>query len=542
VRTGAGPDPSLESRTALWISGVAAIVLLIACANVANLHLARMLRRQRETAIRLSLGAGRSRLLAQALTESVVLAVLAAVGGLFVAHFGGAAIRRLLMTGADAAVGPLTDARTLVVTAVIALVVGILTGLAPAMPGGRANLSSSLRSGARGITADRGRLRTTLLVVQGALSVMLLVGATLFVRSLDAVHALRMGYDADRTLIVHRELRGVQLDAEARATLQRTLLERAQSLPSVEAASWVDAAPLAMTGMRRFFVPGVDSVARLGQFTAQETSADYFRSIGTRIVRGRGFTADDRRGAPNVVVVSESMARTVWPRQDAIGQCMRFGADTMPCTTVVGIAEDMVQSEITGTRLQYYLPMEQRGGADARTLILRVRTDPALEADHVRRALQQMMPGASYLIVQPMEQLVEGTRRPWRLGATMFVAFGALALVVAAVGLYGVIGYDVAQRMHELGVRVALGARRADVLRLVIGQSVRLTIAGVAIGSLLALAAARWLQPLLYQQSARDPVVYAMVATMLVIVAFVASASPAARAANADPNVVLRSD
>jgi len=222
---------------------------------------------------------------------------------------------------------------------------------------------------------------------------------------------------------------------------------------------------------------------------------------------------------------------------------MRVGADTMPCTTVIGVAEDAVQrSLLDDKKFHYYLPLEQFRPAEGFALLIRMRRDPVPQMERVRKALQAIMPGESYVNVQPMSRVVDGERRSWRVGATMFVAFGVLALLVAAVGLYGVITYNVAQRMHELGVRIALGAQARDVVRLVVGQGIRFAVAGVGLGLALALLAARWIQPLLFEQSAKDPATYGMVAALLVAVALVASAVPAARATRADPNSALRSD
>jgi ABC-type antimicrobial peptide transport system permease subunit len=222
---------------------------------------------------------------------------------------------------------------------------------------------------------------------------------------------------------------------------------------------------------------------------------------------------------------------------------MRVRADTMPCTTVVGIAEDIVQQDLTSDkRYQYYLPLDQMSAAGGFAVMLRMRGDPAAQQEAVRKALQRVMPGQSYVTVRPFAEIVNEQRRSWQLGATMFVAFGVLALVVAAVGLYGVIGYNVTQRMHELGVRVALGARTPDILRLVVGQGARFAAAGIALGSVLAYGASRWIEPLLFQQPAKDPAIYALVGAVLMLVALAASASPAFRAAKADPNTALRSE
>jgi hypothetical protein len=301
--------------------------------------------------------------------------------------------------------------------------------------------------------------------------------------------------------------------------------------------------PFWSTSSTSLFVAGIDTVGRLGRFTYQAASPEYFDAMGTRILRGRGYTEADRHGAPRVMVVSESMGRTLWPNQDPLGQCIKVGADTMPCTTVIGIAEDMIQNDIAAkTRFHYYMPVEQFRPDGGNGLFLRMSGDPKRQQENVRKALQAVMPGQSYVTVTPLIDIVDGARRSWRLGATMFVAFGVLALLVAAIGLYGVIGYNVTQRMHELGVRVALGAQVGDIVRLVVGQGLAFAIAGVAVGTLLAVLGSRWLQPLLFQQSAKDPVIYGLVAAVMLLVGLAASASPALRAAKADPNTALRAE
>jgi ABC-type antimicrobial peptide transport system permease subunit len=255
---------------------------------------------------------------------------------------------------------------------------------------------------------------------------------------------------------------------------------------------------------------------------------------------------DDRAGGPLVGIVSESMARKLWPGQDAIGQCMQVGYNARECTIIVGIAEDAVQGTLLDDQhLLYYLPFYQKspdGGLRNRLVLRMAGADAARYADEVRRELQKVMPGESYVTVSPLADEVNTQRRSWRLGATMFVGFGVLALLVAAVGLYGVIAYNVGQRMHELGVRVALGAQPGNILGLVVGQGMRFALAGIAFGTVAALAASPWLQPLLFKQSAKDPRVYALVGAVLLIVAIAASTVPALRAAKADPNVALRSD
>jgi hypothetical protein len=351
-----------------------------------------------------------------------------------------------------------------------------------------------------------------------------------------------LGYDVDPVLLVRWERRGAVMSTDERVLLRRRLLDVARTIPGVEHAAWVSNIPLQGTSIMSLFVPGIDSVARLGRFTYQSAGADYFATVGTRIVHGRAFATGDVSGAPTVTIVSEQMARTLWPGKDAVGQCMRVGADTAPCTTVVGVAEDAVHDPVEDQPLRYYLPMEQFPTEGGSLLVLRVLNNPAAMVDVVRRRLQAAMPGQQYVSAAPMSLMLDAQRRSWRIGATMFAAFGALAVLVAGVGLYGVIGYDVAQRRRELAVRVALGAQQASIMTLVVRQSLGLATLGIAVGAALAWVGGRWIQPLLFRQSASDPSVYGAVALAMIAVAIVASASPAFRAATTDPGAVLRAE
>jgi ABC-type antimicrobial peptide transport system permease subunit len=278
----------------------------------------------------------------------------------------------------------------------------------------------------------------------------------------------------------------------------------------------------------------------------QAGSPAYFGTVGTRILRGRGITDQDRAGTPRVLVISESMARALWPDRDPLGKQIRIGSDTTPFSTVVGVAEDMRARQLTGDgEFWYYMPMAQYVafyGESYPSLFVRVagRSDDYVEA--IRRRLQRELPGAAYVSAQPLRNLVAPRQRSWEFGATMFVGFGALALVLAAIGLYSVVAYAVAQRTHEFGVRIALGASLSDVLRLIVVQGVAFALTGIVIGSLIALWAGRWVEPLLFAQKARDPLVFSAVAAVLLLVAIAATLRPAYRATRVDPTVALRSD
>jgi putative ABC transport system permease protein len=536
-----GPNASAVSKVATWVAGMSVIVLLIACANVANLLLARALRRRREIAMRLALGVTRGRLLSQLMTESLVLALLGGAVGMVVAHWGGAALRAGLLPQSEAA-GGFRDLRTVLYAALAALIVGLLTGLAPILQASRADLTNDLKAGTREGTYGRSKMRVGLLIVQGALSVILLVGAGLFVRSLGNVRNIRLGYDVEPVMMANLNMRGMKLDSSATIALRRRLLEVATTIPVVENASLQVGVPFWSSWSVGLFVEGIDTVSRLGSFMVNAVSPSYFDTFGTRLLRGRGIQAGDLDGGPKVIVVSDKMAKVLWPGKDPIGQCIRINADTMPCTQVVGVAEDIKAGSLKpDSNFYYYVPATQfspqSGG-----LFIRVRGDARRHLETVRKRLQQEMPGASYVKLTPFSEVMGQQTQSWRLGATMFVAFGVLALILAAVGLYSVIAYNVTQRQHELGVRMALGAKGPDVIRLVVTDGLKVVGVGVTAGLLVALWAGKFVQPLLFSVSPRDPSVFVLVATTLVSVAIAASWIPARRASRVDPNVVLRSD
>ena len=536
-----GPDGGRDAPIVLWICGVAAIVLLIACANVANLLLGRAFRRRREIAVRLALGVTRERLVAQLLTESLLLAFLAGIAGVLIGEAGQLVLRTLFLPQA-ASVGVLDDPRTLLFACLVALIAGLLTGIAPALQSARNDLTTSLKSGVREGGQQRSRTRSGLLLAQGALSVFLLVGAGLFVRSLHNVASIRLGYDVDPLLYISANFRGQHLSKSEDRILKNRLAAEAATIAGVDRVAQVLTIPLWQSRSESFSTPGIDSAERLGHFSMQMGSVDYFHTMGTRIVRGRGFDSTDRRASPLVTIVSEGMANTLWPGQNALGKCIKFNNDTMPCTTVVGIAENIKATDVVGDeRLQYYRSIEQNEPADA-AIFVRTNGDARPLAEIVRKQLQPLMPGSSYVTVTPMHDVVDPALSSWRMGATMFLLFGILALVLAAIGLYSVIAYNVAQRTQELGLRIALGAHARDVLRMILGEGLRFGLTGIVIGAMIALAAGHWVQPLLYGESAHDPLVFVAVAAVLTIVAVAASAIPALRAVRVDPSIALRTE
>jgi len=534
-----GPEASSFARVALWLSGVALIVLLIACANVANLLLARTLQRRREIAVRIALGVSRARLTSQLVLEGVLLAILAGLAGIASATWTSSAMQRLFLPD-DVAPRVLTDPRTTLFAIGVAVLVGIATGIVPALQIGRHSLTTDLKAGAREGTYQHARLRGALLVAQGALSVLLLVGAGLFVRSLRNVRHIPLGYDAKPVLVVDLNMRGVRLDSAHLASLNDRLLAASLGVRGVEHASLMKTVPFEGIESTALFVAGIDSVDRLGEFDLNGVSPDYFATMGTRILRGRGFQPSDGARSGPVMIVGASMARALWPRANPIGECVRLSAPDAPCTTVVGVAQDVHTHSVSDESgyYFYYLPASQVR-PDYTGLFVRAR-NPTRVAPLLRSRLQAEMPGASYVTVRPLSDVVGDQERSWAVGAQAFSALGALALGMAALGLYSVIAYGVAQRKHELGVRMALGARPADITRLVVGESLRVAVLGLALGACVSLGAAHWIAPLLFQESPHDPVVFCVAGLVLVAAAIAASLLPARRAARIDPTTALQ--
>ncbi|HEX6059011.1 MAG TPA: ADOP family duplicated permease [Gemmatimonadaceae bacterium] len=537
-----------EAKVSLWLVGVAAAVLLVACANVANLLLARGVQRRREIAVRLALGVGRGRLVRQLLAESALLAALAAGVALLVAQWGGQLVRAALLP--DVAWGQTAvDGRILALTLGATVLAVLLAGLAPAARAGATDVVGALKLGAGRGGSGRSRLRTGLLVAQAALSVVLLVGAGLFVRSLLKVHDVDVGIDLERVLLVRTDLRQAGYEPPRILETFRRAQERLAAVPGVEYTALVAAStPMRTANAIRVRVAGRDSLPDLphgGPYFGAVT-ADYLATLGAEIVRGRGFTDADEATGARVMLVNRTVAKYWFPGEDPIGRCVMVGKDEA-CTEIVGVAEDILLFRMVGEeRGQYYVPLTHPAAvAEAgppRAMLVRAATGGEAVAAAVRREVQTLAPDMPYVHVQRYSDLVAPELRPWRLGATMFGIFGALALVIAAVGLYGVIAFAVAQRTHEIGVRMALGAAGGRIVRAVLLDALGLVGAGFALGALAALAAGRWIAPLLHDTSPREPAIYVAVAATFAAVAVVASAIPAWRASRVDPAVALRAD
>jgi len=549
--------PAPQVAIATRLIGVTIIVLLIACANVASLLLARAMGRRREIAVRIALGISRSRLVAQLLSEGLVLAVAAGFAALLVSEWAANALRVLLMPGtywAESAV----DARVVAFIGLVAIGTGVLAGFVPALQASRPELTDALKSGTRegGSGARRSRLRQMLLVAQVAMSVLLLYGAGLFVHSLMRLRAIDLGFDTERVAygsvyLVNPQGNFLDWDMTRSPRVTRGLVEAAQKLsgaPGVERVALSTGLPMGGYAMVGLYMKNGDEVPRLNKRDAAWIAAtpSYFEVTGTRLARGR-FFSDADRGDPHVIVVNETAARTYWPQADAIGRCLKLFAKTAPCSTVIGVVRDShVEDVVEKPVLQVISPFgyDSSGAPQgARVVVVRARAGQtsAVEA-LLRQELTRQFPTLAVVVVRSVTETMATELRPWRVGLTLFGGFGVLALIVAALGTYSVLSYAVTQRLHEIGVRIALGARSGDVLRLVVGEGVRLAVIGVGMGIAIAIVASRVMESLLYDTPARDPEVSVGVAVLLVAIAAVASAVPARRAMRVDPVRALKTE
>ena len=541
---------SAEVRVSQLLGGVSIIVLLIACANVANLLLVRASGRRREIAIRLALGVTRGRLVRQLVVEGLVLSVLGGLGALLCAQWSSGFIRTLLL-GDTAWSGSPVDSRMLAFTAIAAIGTGMLTSLLPALQASRPELTSALKAGVREGGGTRTFTRSLLIAGQAAMALILLAGAGLFVRSLQNVMNTPLGIDIDRVLAAGVQHASVGMsNAEAREVF-RQATARATEIPGITAAATSVGLSFGMGWGTSLHVPGREQPKERNNPSQYAVTPDYFKVLGIRLLEGRLFTESDRAGTELVTVINETAARTFWPGLNPIGQCVRIGADTMPCTTVIGIVTDARRQELVESPVtMIFRPLDQLDPAVydrsvtffGFSFIARTTRKPATLAEPLRRLIQSVNPNLPYAEVRPLAHRLGRQTRSWTLGATMFTIFGALSLLVAAIGLYSVVAFTVAQRQHEFGVRVALGASGGNLLRLTVVRGVLPVAAGVGVGLSVALAASRVLEGMLYETSPRDPIIYAGAGITLLAVTVVASLLPARRAAKADPMLALRAD
>ena len=541
-----GAVPHAREKVALWLASVAFVVLLIVCANVANLLLARAARRRREIAVRLALGVGRGRLVRQLLTESLLLALGGGGLGLLLTRWGGDALRATLVPDVRF-VGGTLDWRIVAVTALATLLTGLLTGIAPAVQASRPALTAALKGGGEA-GSPHSRMRTGLLAAQAGFSLILLVGAGLFVRSLWRVVHTDIGYDPRNVIVADADLRLAGFDRPGQIAFMDQAFERMRVLPGVERASLAINSPFWTMNGTLFRLTDRDSTPRHPQGGPyyNGVTPEYFATLGMRLVRGRGVADADRAGTAPVMVINQNLAEFYWPGQDPIGKCVKVATDTLPCVSVVGIVANARISEIQeAPRALYYMPLSQsgaRGMSQDRFLFLRSQREPAALFPAIRRVFHQMAANLPAPNIRTFQSQIDPEIQPWRLGAVMFGVFGGLALLVAAIGLYSVMSYTVAQRTHEFGIRSALGASSRRLVRSVLRDGLRVVLVGMVLGLGVVLLGGRYLAPLLYHTSARDPLILVSVTVVLLLSAVCAIVIPARRVTRVDPLEALRAE
>ena len=534
-----------SSRTYVFILfGAVGLVLLIACANVANLLLVRAAARQKEIALRTALGASRLRVVRQMLTESLLLAVVGGALGAILAQFGVDLLVSLSPDSIPRTVVVRVDATVLLFTFAISLVTGVLFGLAPALRTLHVNLIDSLKEGVRG--ADEGvlrnRTRSLLIVFESAIAVVLLIGAGLLVRSLVALQGVNAGFDPNNVLTMRLDLARHKYDTEEKiANFLTELQTRVGNLPGVETVSFITELPLSgQPNDLPFTVEGRPPVTPDQAFGAdfRSVNENYFSALRIPLLRGRGFTSQEVRKNDKVIIVSQQLVDAVFPNEDPLGKrlIMAMGDDTR--YEIIGVVGDIRHRSLGVPPVPtMYFPSIENGFTN---LAIRTNTEPLTIAAAVRKEIQAMDPDQPVAAVKPMTAWIGESISAQRYRATLLGLFAALAMVLAATGIYGVMSYTVAQRTHEIGVRMALGARQRDVLKLVVRQGMALALVGVVLGLVGAFWLTRVMSTLLFQVKERDPITFVAVAGLLIAVAFVACFVPALRATKVDPLVALR--
>jgi macrolide transport system ATP-binding/permease protein len=548
LRSRPNPDPK---NTIVVIStlflGLSSLVLLLACVNVGNILLVRATVREREMAIRAALGAGRTRLIRQLLTESILLAVCGGLAGVALGYWGSSSLEHMnLGTDLPVRLDFGFDWRVFGFAFAAALLTGIIVGIVPALRASRGNLAQILHEGGRGLVGGRHRVRNALVVAQVAGSLMLLIIAGLFTRSLAEAQKTNLGFDPNHVVNFVMDPNEIGYNEAQGREFYKNLLARVRALPGVVSASTANSTPLGYyNNGDTVVVEGYEIPA--GQPTPvsfyNSISTDYFNTMDIPMLQGRLFTDADDQNTQFVAIVNQAMAKKYWPNQDPIGRHFKIGADPNHSIAVVGVAKDSRYSGMTGEINPYfYVPILQHyAGNTLQSLQVRTAAAPESMIPEVERVIQSMAPDMSVFDVKTMTEALDTLNGLliFQIGAVLAAALGILGLILALVGVYGVISFAASQKTHEIGVRMALGAQRWDVLKMIFGQGLLIVGIGLAIGLAAVLAASRVMGQFLIV-SATDPLTYITVSALLALVALLACYIPARRAMNVDPMVALR--
>ena len=524
--------------------GVVSLVLLIACVNLANLLLAQAARREKEIGLRAALGASQGRVMRQLLTESFVLAILSGAVGLAIAYGGRAVLwsfRPPFILDGDIDLS--FDSHVLFFTLSVALLTAVVIGLVPAIKAAKPNLIEVLKVGGRGGTVGwtRSPFRSLLVVTEIALALVALVGAGLFIRSMQNAQRIDPGFESKNLFVFAFDLGALHYEEGRAQQYFRTAIDRAKTSPGIESATIASNFPLGGGLARTVFPEGQNEASGYrGTLTQLDDIApNFFETLGIPLLLGRGFTDADRKDTKQVAIVSEAMAKQFWPNENAVGKRFHFfGEETL--REVVGVARNTVVNVI-GEEPQplAYLPLTQ-DYAPAVTMQVRTKGQPQAVIAEVRSQVQSLDTNLALTNLNTIGELIDQGLWAPRMGAVLLTGFGGVALLLAVVGVYGVLSYSVNQQAREIGIRMAMGAQSGRILRLVVGQGMRLAIAGLVIGTLIALAATRVLSSLLFGVSAHDPLIFGGVSLILATAAILACYIPARRATKVDPTIALR--
>jgi len=524
----------------LMLAGAVMLVFLIATANVTSLMLARAVERQKEIALRTALGASRFRLLRQLLTESLILSLLGGGGGLLLATWGTDFLVAIAPGDLPRLQTAHVDGRVLLFALATSLISGILLGLAPAWRGSTPDLHLTLKEGeSRSATAPRQSLRKGLVIAEVTFALVLLCGAGLLIRTLWKLNAVDPGFDPEKVLAAEVVLPKTKYPDEARQTaFFQQLLERIKSLPDVEAAGGTSNLPLSGTNM--VFLASVEGRPN-SSFPAsfRAVSQDYLRAMRIPLLKGRWFDNRDTASSPSVVIVNETMARLVWPGEEPLGKRIKHGFKNQ-VAEIVGVIGDVKYAGLDQqTTAEMYAPFSQRPWPFMR-IVVRTKSDPMRLAASIRTEAQTIDKDQPIDKIPSMAAVVSASMATRRFYMQLLGSFAALAFILASVGIYGVVSYSVAQRTREIGIRMALGAKQSDVLRLVLAEGLKLTVLGVVLGLAGAFAVTRVLTNLLFAVKPTDPMTFVALSILLAAVALLAGYLPARRAAKVDPLVALR--
>jgi putative ABC transport system permease protein len=537
-------------QTVYVLFGAVAVVLLIACANVANLLLARSTIRRREMVVRAAVGASRGRLVRQLLTESAVLGIAAGLLGVWLARFGVLALIASAPAGLPRIADVRVDGTVLLFALAVAFVASALFGLAPALQVSRVQLVEGMRQGGKGVStgASTGYARSAFVVAEIALAVVLVSGAGLLARSLAALTSVDMGFNADRLLVLLTAVPVASREEAPRATaFYRDLIADLAQTPGVESVAGVTSLPTRVRSTGSYVVEGRPVPANLAstpQAVLNVVTPRYFATLGTPLARGRDFTGSDASGAPMVAVINEALARTSFPGEDPIGRRIQCGLDSLEFMTIVGVAADIrTGGPAAPAQPEIFMPFEQHPmPATSMNVLVRPRAgDPEALTETARRKIRDLNPDVPVRATTMAGTLEQATSTP-RFRTFLLVVFAVIALVLAAAGIYGVMSYTVSQRVPELGVRIALGATPGSIMRLILGHGAGLAVMGLVLGIGLALLSGRLLDGMLFGVTASDPWSLAAVTAVVAVATLAACYLPGRRAVRVDPMVALRAE